>query len=122
MIREAIELFETRAADRHIELAVSIDDDLPCIDADRSRLLQVLSNLFDNALKFSRPDTIIVARGGRARVRDLPRDRRGARRTDLGRKRRGPRHVDAFEVPETRPVSSAVGTSSSERPIAPHRP
>lgn len=50
LIRDDMEL---RAASQHRLLAIDIPVDLPTIAADRSSLSEVLSNLIDNALKYS---------------------------------------------------------------------
>lgn len=66
LIRQGVELFEQQAQLRRIKLVVTVDDDLPHITADENRLLQVVSNLLGNAMKFSRDETTINARATRA--------------------------------------------------------
>jgi PAS domain S-box-containing protein len=53
LIREALELCEAQATAEQIVLRAEIGDDVLPIVADRERLLQVLSNLVANALKFT---------------------------------------------------------------------
>ena len=50
LIDETLGLVQGRLAERKIR--ITIEDDLPFLYGDRSRLLEVLQNVFDNALKF----------------------------------------------------------------------
>lgn len=62
LLGDALRMFEVEAAQRHIELAADTPADLPAVNVDATRLVQVLGNLLRNALKFT-PD------GGRITVR-----------------------------------------------------
>jgi signal transduction histidine kinase len=53
LMRDTLELFSNVAASKHIRLQVDSSDHSLAIDADRDRVLQVLSNLIGNALKFT---------------------------------------------------------------------
>jgi signal transduction histidine kinase len=53
LVAEAVELLRPVAVERSQILEVSVAEDLPAVHADRSRVLQVLSNLVGNAVKFS---------------------------------------------------------------------
>jgi signal transduction histidine kinase len=67
MLHEAEELFRAQANVAQVSLAVHLDDGLPPVHADRHRVMQVVSNLIGNAMKFTPP-------GGRVEVRAERRD------------------------------------------------
>jgi PAS domain S-box-containing protein len=66
IVGKALRMFEVEASGRHIELSSQAPADLPALNVDASRIVQVLGNLLRNALKFT-PD------GGRIAVRAEPR-------------------------------------------------
>ncbi len=53
ILERAVALFEREAADRSVALALSLDGELPVVSGDAGRLVQVLSNLIANALRFT---------------------------------------------------------------------
>jgi signal transduction histidine kinase/DNA-binding response OmpR family regulator len=53
LLTEAIELHRPIAEGKSVLLEVRPSPNLPCVDADRHRALQVLSNLLGNAIKFT---------------------------------------------------------------------
>ena len=61
LMREAEELFRAQAAVASVSMEYELDDEVPAVHADRHRVMQVLSNLIGNSLKFTPP-------GGRIRV------------------------------------------------------
>ncbi len=56
LIRRVIITFETRVAAKGLNVDISSDEDPIMVDADRDRIGQVLHNLIDNSIKFSRQD------------------------------------------------------------------
>jgi signal transduction histidine kinase len=55
VITDAVEEMELTAHDHEIAVAVEIDEDLPELHADATRLQQVVRNLLSNALRFTPP-------------------------------------------------------------------
>ncbi|MDX2196478.1 MAG: ATP-binding protein [Cytophagales bacterium] len=80
-VQESIEklfsLFKTLADSKKIQLEYSIADDVPAyINADATRLLQVLSNLTSNAIKFTDKGSVsvIVKKAGKKRLKFVVQD------------------------------------------------
>ncbi len=65
VLRASAASFELVAAQRGIRLAVEIPSDLPRIRADEDRLIQVVTNLLDNAFKFTPPGGAVTIQAGR---------------------------------------------------------
>ncbi|GJE13712.1 Adaptive-response sensory-kinase SasA [Methylobacterium longum] len=64
---EAAELFEPLAEDKGIVLAMEVDGGMPPVEGDRSLIFEAVSNLLDNAIKFTPP-------GGKVKVGLIYRD------------------------------------------------
>ncbi len=67
LLQEAQELFRAQAAVASVTMEYEVDENLPPLRADRHRIMQVLSNLIGNSLKFTPP-------GGRVAVSAMLRD------------------------------------------------
>lgn len=67
LVRDSLETFRPAAAAHGIEVVCEIGSDLPSVEFDEERILQVLTNLVGNALKFT-------AKGGKVSIRVEPRD------------------------------------------------
>ena len=52
-LQQELEMVRPRADARHLDIKVTIPDDVPPVAADPERLHQVLDNLFDNAAKYA---------------------------------------------------------------------
>ena len=63
LLEEAIELLEPLAQEKGLVLLCRVDPDARNVMADRDRVLQVLSNLIGNAVKFSRPGAVRLSVG-----------------------------------------------------------
>jgi PAS domain S-box-containing protein len=94
LVDSALTLVKDRAAAGLLKLAVDVEEDMPALTGDRTRLTQILINLLSNAIKFTELGgaiNVLVRRteGGRRRV-----CRAGQRpRNDRGRGRNSPRAV-----------------------------
>ncbi len=60
LAREVVELLQPLAQERHLILHAQIIDPLPLIQADRDKLIQILTNLINNAIKFSNPSGTVT--------------------------------------------------------------
>jgi signal transduction histidine kinase len=60
IINDAIKVNLTRFNSRKVKIVTDIEKDLPLLICDQRRILQVLSNLISNAIKYSKDDTTIT--------------------------------------------------------------
>ena len=61
ILKPILQTFERRAAEKGISLRAIHHADLPLVQADENRIGQVLSNLLDNALKFTSQGTVSIS-------------------------------------------------------------
>jgi signal transduction histidine kinase len=81
LLRAAADAVATRAADRHIAIAIDEDDQLPLVAADPVRLGYALNNLLDNSLTYTDPGGKITLS---ARVADHDKVRLSVADTGVG--------------------------------------
>ena len=63
LIKDAVESLSVRAESRGVELEVDLYPELPVVEGDEQRIVQVLHNLIRNAIRSSRPGTKVVVSG-----------------------------------------------------------
>lgn len=62
LMREADEIFRSQAAVASVTIEYHTDDGLPPVHADRHRVMQVMTNLIGNSMKFTPPDGRVEVR------------------------------------------------------------
>lgn len=55
LLDECVQIMQTKADERHIEISTDVPFDFPCIHADRDKIKQVVLNLISNAIKYNVP-------------------------------------------------------------------
>lgn len=60
LIRQVVERMSLRAEEKRLTLQANADDGVPAIQADPERLTQVVTNLVDNAMRYTPPGTRIT--------------------------------------------------------------
>lgn len=60
LAREVVELLQPMAQERHLALLIQVVDPIPLIQADRDKLIQILTNLMTNAIKFTKPSGTVT--------------------------------------------------------------
>ncbi len=67
LIKSVTEEFDIQAREKGIRLQLECAEPAVFAECDRDRIIQVVGNLYENALKFSPPDAAIVTRVGRVK-------------------------------------------------------
>jgi signal transduction histidine kinase len=60
VVQQAVTMLQATAKEKHIGLEAAVDSRIPLVSADPERVLQILINLIDNALKFTPADGSII--------------------------------------------------------------
>lgn len=62
MIKAIVDEFDVQARAKNIQLRIESNENAVFVECDRDRIVQVIGNLFENALKFSPSNSEIIAR------------------------------------------------------------
>jgi two-component system, sensor histidine kinase and response regulator len=62
VIRDAVAMLRAAAREKQIGLEMAVDSRIPLVLADSDRIFQVLTNLLENALKFTPPDGSVMVK------------------------------------------------------------
>ena len=68
LVNDAFELFMGKAEDKNLELIMEKEANIPIIHADRFRIEQVLTNLIDNAVRYTPAGAVTVRIGARGNI------------------------------------------------------
>ncbi len=61
LVQQAVAMLRPTAEEKQVGLEIGLDQRLPLVYADPDRVLEVLINLLDNAIKFTPPDGSVIA-------------------------------------------------------------
>jgi signal transduction histidine kinase len=62
LIRQSVSMMAVSAKEKHVRLEAGLDTRIPFVYADPERVLQVLINLIDNAIKFTPPEGSVMVK------------------------------------------------------------
>ena len=66
LVRQAAAMLQASAQAKRVALEAAVDAGIPLVHADSDRILQVLTNLIDNAIKFTPPEGSVLVRASLA--------------------------------------------------------
>src|SRR5208282_3794470 len=62
LVKQAVAMMQLSAQEKHVGLEVGLDQRIPLVHADPDRVIEVLINLIDNAIKFTAPDGAVTVK------------------------------------------------------------
>ena len=62
LVRQAVAMMQIAAQEKHVGLEVGLDQRIPLVHADPDRVIEVLINLIDNAIKFTGPEGAVTVK------------------------------------------------------------
>jgi signal transduction histidine kinase len=121
IIRETAAAMSTVAKEKGLEIILNLDSKLPLVKCDRDKIVQVLSNLISNALKFTEKGDITIVSEKKDNIVELK-----VKDTGIGIKNEDlPRLFRAFEQlaqgKERKTGSTGLGLAISKEIIDKHR-
>src|SRR5262249_14232041 len=61
-VQQAVAMMQPTAQNKQVGLEIAVDQRIPLVYADPDRILEVLINLTDNAIKFTPPDGAVIVK------------------------------------------------------------
>jgi signal transduction histidine kinase len=62
LVKQAVAMMQLSAREKHVGLEVGLDQRIPLVHADPDRVIEILINLIDNAIKFTAPDGAVTVK------------------------------------------------------------
>lgn len=121
VIEEVVDLQEAVAQQKGLDLKAELDDTIPLLYLDRNRIIQVLNNLVNNAIKFTKEGGVVVLSAHRKEQNHIV---VSVKDTGIGIKTEDiPRVFEKFQQlgdPATREGGTGLGLSISREIITRH--
>ncbi len=71
LINKAVESMKNKIEENNMNLTIKIEDELPEIEVDQGRIHQVLINLIDNAVNYSKPNSDLIIKAKKIKENNL---------------------------------------------------